>query len=151
MIVSINVPACDIPITTWQVHKAELAPYDNCTWNQWWNKYWLLSVSIDQQAVANCPSFGSNFALLKLPLCKTALKLTAEVYSIERVIFLKARVIVCRFSLKNLAPFNSLLFPLFFACRAIKEVIDVCMQAENTALGARNSDMHAVCNFDENL
>ena len=31
MIVSINVPACDIAITTWQVHNTELAPYDNCT------------------------------------------------------------------------------------------------------------------------
>ena len=31
MIVSINVPACDIAITTWQVHNAESAPFDNCT------------------------------------------------------------------------------------------------------------------------
>ena len=34
MIVSVNVPACDIAITTWLVHNyAELAPYDNCTRN----------------------------------------------------------------------------------------------------------------------
>ena len=33
MIVSVNVPACDIAITTWRVYKAELAPYDNCTQN----------------------------------------------------------------------------------------------------------------------
>ena len=70
--------------------------------------------------------------------------MTAEVYSIERVIFLKARVIVCRFSFKKIAPFNSLLFPLFFACRAINEVVDVCMQAKNTALGTLNSDMQSV-------
>ena len=30
MIVSVNVPACDIAITTWRVHNAELAPHDNC-------------------------------------------------------------------------------------------------------------------------
>ena len=83
-------------------------------------------------------------SLLKLSLCKTALKLTAEVFSIERVIFLKARLIVCRFSYKKIAPFNSLLFPLFFACRAVKEVVDVCMQAKNTALGTINSEMQSV-------
>ena len=70
--------------------------------------------------------------------------MTAEVYSIERVIFLKARLIVCRFSYKKIAPFNSLLFPLFFACRAVKEVVDVCMQAKNTALGTINSEMQSV-------
>ena len=31
MIVSVNVPACNIAISTWQVHNMELAPYDNYT------------------------------------------------------------------------------------------------------------------------
>ena len=33
MIVSVNVPACDIAITTWRLHDAELGPYENCTRN----------------------------------------------------------------------------------------------------------------------
>ena len=28
MILSVNVPVCDIAITTWRVHNAELAPYE---------------------------------------------------------------------------------------------------------------------------
>ena len=72
----------------------------------------LSQKSLNRSTGLFVPLFGSNFALLKLACCKTALQIEGR-SSIESVLFLKARVIVCRLSLKNLPPFNSLLFPLF--------------------------------------
>lgn len=92
MIVSVNVPACDVAITTWRVHNAELAPYDNC------DKIIISSLkSLNRSTRLFVPLFGSNFALLKLACCKTALQIEGR-SSIESVVFLKAGVIVCRLS-----------------------------------------------------
>lgn len=88
MIVSVNVPACDIAITTWRVHNAELIIGSLRQLHSKSVMKLLSQKSLNRSTGLFVPLFGSNFALLKRACCKTALQIEGR-SSMSQFYFLK--------------------------------------------------------------